>query len=80
MCKILLSIIVLVATQCVAEKSLISNQVNKAENLFKSKESSTETMADDKSFDICELFNVTDETELLGLRGNGVTVVMKLAS
>lgn len=80
MCKILLNIIVLVAIQSVAGKSLGSNQVNKAENLFKNKESSTETITDDKSFDICELFNVTDETELLGLRGNGVTIVMKLAS
>lgn len=58
--------------------------MNIVENVFKGKESlaesSVESSPEDKSFDICELFNVTDETELLRLRGSGVTVVMKLAS
>lgn len=34
----------------------------------------------DPSFEICEQFNVTDETEMLGLHGHGVTVVMKMPS
>lgn len=55
-------------------------QMNHVENVFKGKESTDESSTKDKSFDICELFNVTDDTELLRLRGNGVTVVMKLAS
>lgn len=64
-----------------AGKSLAGSiQMNKVENVFKAKESSAESSTEDKSFDICELFNVTDDTERLRLRGNGVTVVMKLAS
>lgn len=63
-----------------AGKTLASLHVNKADNLFKSEESSAELSSEDQSFDICELFNVTEETELLRLHGNGVTVVMKLAS
>lgn len=80
MCKLLLGVVVLIAIEFVTGKSLGSMQVNKAEHLFKDNDASAESSIEDKSFNICELFNVTAETELLRLRGNGVTVVMKLAS
>lgn len=64
-----------------AGKSLGSIQVNKVENVLKGKDATADSSStEDKSFDICELFNVTEETKLLGLRGDGVTVVMKLSS
>lgn len=78
--KLHLGVIVLCVIQLTTGKSLGASQANKVENLFKSKESSAESSIEDRSFDICELFNVTEETERLRLRGHGVTVVMKLAS
>lgn len=78
--KLVLGVIVLSVIPLAIGKSLGSIQVNKVENLFKGKESSAESSTEDRSFDICELFNVTEETERLRLHGNGVTVVMKLAS